>query len=82
MATAIQPLLAQPTLTQFLRYRAKHQRCLQRLRAERRFRLRPGGPLDDHQILRLIDHNHLAEDPQRPQGMLEGGLRSGLKRKK
>lgn len=62
-------------LTQFLRYRAKHQRGLQRLRAERRLRLRPGGPLNDHQILRLIDHNHLAEDPQRPQGMLEGCLR-------
>lgn len=65
-------------LTQFLRYRAKHQRCLQRLRAERRLRLRPGRPLDDHQILRLIDHDHLAEDPQRPQGMFEGGLRSRL----
>lgn len=78
MATAIQPLLAQPTLTQFLRYGTKHQRCLQWLRAEGRLRLRPGRPLDDHQILCLINHNHLAEDPQRPQGMLQGCLRSRL----
>lgn len=65
-------------LTQFLRYRAEHQRGLQRLSAEGRLRLRPGGPLDDHQILRLINHNHLAEDPQCPQGMFQGCLRSGF----